>query len=260
EVLSKPSIICTQGIPAEVNTKETRQIFSFQNADRNNTRYQGSLLDSGVTLKVNATHVGESFVTLEIEPEVRGLDRTVLLTPQTLQPAQTTRRAKTTVTMGDGETLVIGGLYTNTILTDRAKTPLLSDIPLLGALFTRSQSTKAKTELLFILTPTIVRKTADLRIITPPAELERLEEAARGESTGQDAGCGVPLCPAPAPVAPAVAPAPPTTPYAAPPPPPPPPAAAPVPANTPPAPVRARPPRDPNAPLPPPRVVSPPTR
>ena len=72
--------------------------------------------------------------------------------------------------MADGETLVIGGLYTHSTVESKAKTPLLSDIPLLGCLFTRSQEAKAKTELVFMLKPTIVRKgAAGLKIVTPPS-------------------------------------------------------------------------------------------
>ena len=174
EVLSKPSIVCTQNVPAEVTTSEARQLQIFDRADRNNEFYKGSILNTGVTLKVLAKHVGDAFVTMEIEPQVQGVQG-LSATGGTLQPVQTTRKAKTTVTLGDGETLVIGGLYTNRSITDKAKTPLVSDIPLLGCLFTRTQQSKVKTELVFLLTPTIIRKTSEFKVIAPPAELERLE-------------------------------------------------------------------------------------
>jgi type II secretory pathway component GspD/PulD (secretin) len=182
EVLSKPSIICTQGLPAEVKTSESRWILQFQRADRNNENYIGSALNTGVTLTVTAKHIGESFVTMEVFPQVEGAQGITSSVGGTLQPIQTKRSAKTTVTMADGETLVIGGLYTNSSLKEKAKTPLLSDIPLLGELFTRTREAKVKTELVFLLTPTIVRKTSDLKVITPPAELERLEGAEEGST------------------------------------------------------------------------------
>ena len=71
---------------------------------------------------------------------------------------------------------MIGGLFTNQSVKEKAKTPLFSDLPLVGELFTRTRETKQKTELVFILTPHIVRKTGDLKIITPPGELQRLEK------------------------------------------------------------------------------------
>jgi type II secretory pathway component GspD/PulD (secretin) len=167
--------VATQGVESTLTTNEDTAITIFQSASNTTVNYTTGSIKTGVSLKVLAQHVGESFVTMKINPEVRGISGLSASRGGTLQPIQTLRSANTTVTMGDGETLVIGGLYTNSHLTEKAKTPLLSEIPLLGALFTRTRETKAKTELVILLTPHIVRKTADLKIITPPGELERLE-------------------------------------------------------------------------------------
>lgn len=182
EILSKPSIIATQGIAATVTTSESRQISAFLRADQNNSFYQAANIDTGVKLDVMVSHVGESFVTLEVIPEVKGFQSTSAAIGGSLKPVTTTRSAKTTVTMGDGETLVIGGLYTNATVEDKGRTPLLSEIPLLGHLFTRTRNAEVKTEVVFMLTPVIVQKTSDLRVITPPAELERLEGLDEGGS------------------------------------------------------------------------------
>ena len=188
EVLSKPSIIATQGQKATVKTTEERPVIAFQNASRTNETFTASSVKSGVTLTVTPKHVGESFVTLDIEPKVDGIAG--LATNRTggqFAPIRTSRSAKTLVTLGDGETLVIGGLYTHTTTTEKARTPLLSDLPLIGEIFTRTSEAKAKTEIIFMLTPHIVRKTKDLKIIVPPAELERLENADRVD--GKDCKC-----------------------------------------------------------------------
>lgn len=182
EVLSRPSIIATQGIPAEVTTSENRPVVTLQSANLGGQNFISSYAKSGVSLKVKPTHIGEAYVTLEIEPKVEGLAGLATNTPGgQFAPITTERRAKTTVTLGDKETLVIGGLYTNGSTVEKARTPFLSDIPLLGELFTRTRETKAKTELIFILTPTIVRKGQELKVIVPPAELERLERVEGGK-------------------------------------------------------------------------------
>ena len=185
EVLSKPSIIATQGVKATVTTVEETPILQIATADRNNEQFRQGSVKTGVTLEVTPNHIGESFVTLQIKPEVRGAAALAAARPGgTFAPIQTLRSANTQVTLGDGETLVIGGLYTNQSTTEKAKTPFLSDIPFLGDLFTRTKETKQKTELIFILTPHIVRKTSDLKIVTPPKELQRLEDAAAGKDSG----------------------------------------------------------------------------
>jgi general secretion pathway protein D len=205
EVLSKPSMIATQGLPAELVTSESvpTLVLDTSNSAINaqglvqgsNQNYKVAPAETGVTLRVTPSHVGDSFVTLKVNPEVKGISGLAATQGGTLAPITTVRRADTTVTMGDGETLVIGGLYTNSHITEKAKTPLLSDIPVVGCLFTRTRETKAKTELVILITPRIVRKTAELRVITPPAELERLEQTR--QATELVAPCGPPCLPNP---------------------------------------------------------------
>ena len=76
------------------------------------------------------------------------------------------RSADTVVITPDGQTVVIGGLMQNTKLKTDTKVPLLGDIPLLGYLFKRTQSSDAKTELLMFLTPTIVKNPRDLALMS----------------------------------------------------------------------------------------------
>jgi len=192
EILSKPSIIATQGIVAKISSEEQVPIVALTTATRTTETFQAARVRSGVKLEVMASHIGDQFVTLMIKPEVRGAGTLAASRPGgTFAPIETMRTAETTVTLADGETLVIGGLYTNQTTTEKAKTPILSQIPLLGNLFTRTKETKQKTELIFILTPHIVRKTSDLKIIVPPKELERLE--ATGDGKGCQPKCGKPI-------------------------------------------------------------------
>lgn len=191
EVLSKPSIIATQGVQAEVKTQETTPIARFDNSSGNATGvtsrvFRFDRVDAGVTLLVKPSHIGESFVTLELNPQVKGLkDQSATRINETFVPITTSRSAKTTVTLGDGETLVIGGLYTSATQKQIAKTPILSDMPLLGDIFTRRRETKQKTELIFILTPRIMRRGGDFKIVVPESEIERLEGLDSGETAGK---------------------------------------------------------------------------
>lgn len=198
EVLSRPSIIATQGIQAEVMTTEHRPVVGLSSASIGGANFANFPAKSGVSLTVKPTHIGEQYVTIEIAPQVDGLAGLATNTPGgQFTPITTMRRAKTTVTLGDGETLVIGGLYTSGSTVEKARTPLLSDLPLLGELFTRTRETKSKTELIFILTPHIVRKTQDLKIVLPPAELERLEKAGTEETDECDCPPRPPQLPPP---------------------------------------------------------------
>lgn len=68
-----------------------------------------------------------------------------------------TRTAETDVIMKDGETLVIGGLINSKTTHDRNQVPILSQVPILGALFKSSTTTKEDTEIVVFLTATIMK-------------------------------------------------------------------------------------------------------
>jgi general secretion pathway protein D len=87
----------------------------------------------------------------------------------------TKRTAQTTVVVGDQQTVVIGGLMRDAVVTTDSKVPVLGDLPLLGFLFRGSTNTKQKTNLLLILTPYIVRSQDDLRAIFERKMQERQE-------------------------------------------------------------------------------------
>jgi hypothetical protein len=187
EILSNPSIVCTQGIPAQVTTTEIFNVNQLERADRGNEFYKTNPAKTGVELVVTAKHVGAEYVTIELWPKVDGLAGFASRIGGTLSPIQTHREAKTTVTLRDDETLVLGGLYTNRTVREEAKTPLLSDVPVIGTMFTRQRESKQKSELVFLLKPTIIRKATNPRIIAPPAELKRLE---RGGDLDDPPPCG----------------------------------------------------------------------
>ena len=71
-------------------------------------------------------------------------------------PALTVRRATSTLQMADGETLVIGGLYSNTVSRQVNRIPLLSQIPVLGEFFKSTTTRKEESELLILIQPEIV--------------------------------------------------------------------------------------------------------
>ena len=71
-----------------------------------------------------------------------------------------TRSIKTSVLVEDGQIIVLGGLISDNLKETVNKTPLLSDIPILGGLFTRRSTSKEKTNMMVFIHPTIIRDTA----------------------------------------------------------------------------------------------------
>ena len=72
-------------------------------------------------------------------------------------PALTTRRAETEVELRDGQSFAIAGLLDNVSQTDSAAVPILSQIPIIGNLFKSRAERAARTELMVLITPRLVR-------------------------------------------------------------------------------------------------------
>ena len=73
-----------------------------------------------------------------------------------------TQEIITQVLVDNGETIVIGGIYTEEKTEGVTKVPFLGDIPYLGALFKRRSRLENRSELLIFLTPKIITPKLDL--------------------------------------------------------------------------------------------------
>ncbi len=85
------------------------------------------------------------------------------------------RTANTTLVVRDQQTVVIGGLIRNVRSRKEDKVPVLGDIPVLGALFRKTENSFEKRNLVLILTPYIIREQSDLRTVFERKMQERQE-------------------------------------------------------------------------------------
>jgi len=115
----------------------------------------------GVSLKLTPTILSAQRIALKVAPSVSQLDyvHAVQINGYNV-PALLTRQADTTVTLGNGESLVIGGLVDRQMQQDIQKVPLLGDLPILGAFFRSINYSKSDQELVIIVTPHLVRPIA----------------------------------------------------------------------------------------------------
>ena len=74
-------------------------------------------------------------------------------------PSIDTKNVTTQISVNNGDTAVIGGIYEETIRNDVDKVPFLGDLPFLGYLFKTTGKSNEKTELLIFLTPRVVKDT-----------------------------------------------------------------------------------------------------
>jgi len=126
--------------------------------------------------QVSASGVNTTFIEAKLELKVTphvSADGSILLyikatnnapNPQLTgangQPSISKREAETIVLVKDGETTVIGGIYTRQTANRKAQVPFLGKIPLLGALFRATSEIDDHTELLIFITPKILNRAA----------------------------------------------------------------------------------------------------
>jgi pilus assembly protein CpaC len=119
----------------------------------------------GIGVKFTPTVLGGSRINLKMVSEVSDLSQTgspfVSVTGVTsVLPSFSVRRADTTVQLNDGQSFVIAGLIKNNMTETIKRFPGLGEIPVLGALFRSSEFQKDQTELMFVITPRLVKPMA----------------------------------------------------------------------------------------------------
>ena len=115
----------------------------------------------GIGLTVSPTVLSNQRIVLKVAPEASDLDYTNAVTLSGVAvPAITTRRADTTVELGDGESFVIGGLVSRTTTSSVDKVPMLGDLPVLGTMFKRQDYQQNERELVIVVTPHLVKPMA----------------------------------------------------------------------------------------------------
>jgi general secretion pathway protein D len=173
-------------------------------------------LETGILLAVTPRINSGGLVTLEINQEVSEPTSTgTLANPN---PDVATRNAKTSVIVASGESIVLAGLIRENRRRQSDGLPLLSKIPIVGALFGNQTYNRERTELVLVITPKIISETLQAREATE--ELRAKLPLLRGVLSDQFGQSGLyprvarpapPLEPAAAP-GPAPAPATPTPP------------------------------------------------
>lgn len=183
-IISEPTIVTSNGVPANIRSGETIYIKTVGDVNigtpggTNNTAGgSGSGLQqvqTGIELKVTPQISVDSYIKLDISTQTSQLDftRTVDGLPVIIDS-----NASTSVVVKDGETTVIGGLAKLTGSKTRRNVPGFSQIPLLGNLFKSRARYNQNKDLMIFIRPTIVKDTA---MIPQNAKYGKVEEIREG--------------------------------------------------------------------------------
>ncbi len=159
EVLSNPKIRVKNKEKAKFNVG-TRVPITTTTLNGTVSQVNVQYVDVGVKVNVEPTIQLNNEISIKLNLEVSSI-----ITKETVggkDSATTvvtigTRNVETVLSLKDNETSIIGGLISNSSNNDKTKLYLLSDIPLIGPLFTNSNTSKDKSELMLAITPRLVR-------------------------------------------------------------------------------------------------------
>jgi type II secretory pathway component GspD/PulD (secretin) len=161
KIISRPKVATQSGVAAEMNSVENLIVETFTQTAVQGAGFTTTVSFSQVALpidlKVTPRITDDGRITTIINATVTSQTGSQQAADGTTSPPPTSvQTATTTVTIKNGETIVIGGLVRDTVNDTVNGIPLLSSLPILGALFQQKTYTHKKTELVIFITPTIL--------------------------------------------------------------------------------------------------------
>jgi pilus assembly protein CpaC len=162
KILAEPSIVSVSGQEGSFLAGGKVFIPVARSNDTGGTTVTLEEKEYGVGLKFTPVVLDGDLIHLRVAPEVSELARTgsPFVTTggvTTVLPSFTTRRAQTSVQLRDGQSIAIAGLIKNNATQSISRFPFLGELPILGALFRSSEFQSDRSELIFVITPRLVR-------------------------------------------------------------------------------------------------------
>lgn len=172
-VLAEPNLSVLSGESASFLVGGEIPMF---NTNQNSTiiKYKTYGIKLNIAAKVNE----KNRIRISMEEEVSSVDKVFNVEGGNAYPSLRTRKAATTLELGDGESFILGGLISKSERESLKKIPFIGDIPILGAFFRNAQTQKQQTELVVVATVSLVNPVAGKDVELPDfmhtSTLERL--------------------------------------------------------------------------------------
>jgi type IV pilus assembly protein PilQ len=151
-IISAPKVVVLNNRQAEISQGTSIPI-EVVSAAGTNTQF----VPADLKLSVKP-HVSQRDCSIQLDIEVTKNEADFVNTGARGDPSILTKAAKTTMLIADGETSVIGGIYTRNSGLSYTKVPWLADIPIIGWLFKHRKENDDRTEVLIFMTPRITNK------------------------------------------------------------------------------------------------------
>jgi pilus assembly protein CpaC len=151
-ILSQPNISAVEGADAQITIGGTRPIPITSTTGGGAGSVNNSVVfrNYGIILTMRPTLTDDDTIILQIRADVTNIDPTTAVNlGGAIIPGETVRSVDTTLTVREGDTIVMGGLITNERSQITSRIPVLSNIPILGSLFRSKRFQNNESELAF---------------------------------------------------------------------------------------------------------------
>lgn len=177
-VLSRPKVLALNRNRGEILIGR-RLGYLSTTATETSTTQTVEFLDTGTQLNFRPFIGDDGFIRMELKPSVsEGIIREVTTADgqSVTIPDEITQELTTNVVVQDGYTIVLGGLFKEETTLSRRQVPILGDIPILGAAFRGHDDSTRRSEIIFLITPTIMK---DEPLIAEGIRANQMVEMAR---------------------------------------------------------------------------------
>lgn len=167
EVLAEPTLTTISGVPARFLSGGEFPVPVVQGGIGTTAAVTIIFRPYGVKVDFTPTVLDDGSIRLKVAPEVSTLDysNAVTISGFTI-PALSTRRAETEVQIRDGQTFLLSGLLDHRTTDQLSRIPGISSVPVLGEMFKSKNMNHSTTEMVLIVTATVV----DPLVAAPPVE------------------------------------------------------------------------------------------
>lgn len=177
KTLASPNLVAVNGEKAKFLSGGEIPIPVVQGGGGANASINVIFKEFGVKLDFEPTVIDSGIINLRVVPEVSQPDfSNAVVISGFIIPTFRTRRVDTVVELRDGQSLVIGGLTNTEVQKVTSGVPLLSSIPVLGALFKNTRESIVENELIILVSPRIIRPLEASEVPALPNPMEAKSE------------------------------------------------------------------------------------
>lgn len=164
KILTDPTIVVQEGQTSKI--KLTQEVFGGYEVTA--TTRRPIIKNAGLTLDIAVNRIDDNgFVSVGVAPTVSAIANTTRTSDGDITLIQERTLSSGEVRLRDGQTLILSGIIQESDRTSVTKTPILGDIPILGALFRSTNKTNQRQEVIVLLTPQILNDSTNQVNYTP---------------------------------------------------------------------------------------------